>query len=170
LKKQCAALATLLLTCCCVAPPPPKPQDRPQPIPTPTPTATPVTPQGDDWRDWPITPGDWSYRATASGSNARFEVAGAASAELILICDTATRSIMIVRPVAAAASGAMTIQTSTGATAVPMSAGAARLPAANPLFDQIGFSRGRFMISIPGVPRLIAPAWPEILRVTEDCR
>ena len=34
----------------------------------------------------------------------------------------------------------------------------------------IGYSRGRFIIQQDGLPTLVIPAWPEIERVTEDCR
>ncbi|PZO89431.1 MAG: hypothetical protein DI623_10220 [Sphingomonas sanxanigenens] len=171
LKKQRAAIGLFLLTCSCVAPrqAPPTPAPKPAP-PPPAPTPTPVKPEGDDWRDWPITPGIWTYRATETGGNARFAAPGAQAAELMLICARQTREIMIVRPAAAAVTGTMTIQTSSGANAVPIRAGSATLPASSPLLDQMGYSRGRFMVTIEGVPRLIAPAWPEVLRVTEDCR
>lgn len=43
--------------------------------------------------------------------------------------------------------------------------------AANDSFlDALGFSRGRFVVEGGGLPTLVIPAWPEILRVVEDCR
>lgn len=43
--------------------------------------------------------------------------------------------------------------------------------AANDSFlDALGFSRGRFVVEGGGLPVLVIPAWPEILRVVEDCR
>lgn len=44
------------------------------------------------------------------------------------------------------------------------------LPAADPLFDQMAFSRGRFLVSVEGGGTLVVPAWPEFARVVEDCR
>ena len=44
------------------------------------------------------------------------------------------------------------------------------LPPADPLLDQIAFSRGRFLVQAEGGPSLILPAWPEPARVIEDCR
>jgi hypothetical protein len=38
------------------------------------------------------------------------------------------------------------------------------------LLDAIAFSRGRFMLEMPGAPTLYLPAWPELSRVIEDCR
>ena len=40
----------------------------------------------------------------------------------------------------------------------------------DPLLDAMAFSRGRFMVEMPGAPVLYLPAWPEVSRVIEDCR
>ena len=40
----------------------------------------------------------------------------------------------------------------------------------DPLLDAMAFSRGRFMVEVPGLPTLYLPAWPEVARVIEDCR
>ncbi len=40
----------------------------------------------------------------------------------------------------------------------------------DPLLDAIAFSRGRFMVEIPGFAALYLPSWPELSRVIEDCR
>ena len=70
---------------------------------------------------------------------------------------------------------AFTIRTSYGhrrlpAAAVHFNEMIADLPATDPLFDQMAFSRGRLLVQIEGGVALIIPAWPEIARVTEDCR
>jgi hypothetical protein len=44
------------------------------------------------------------------------------------------------------------------------------LGARDALVDAIGFSRGRFVVEGGGLAALVVPAWPEILRVAEDCR
>ena len=44
------------------------------------------------------------------------------------------------------------------------------IPARDPILDAMVFSRGRFMIEVPGLPTLYLPAWPEVARVVEDCR
>ena len=46
----------------------------------------------------------------------------------------------------------------------------ATLDARDPLWDQIIYSRGRFLIETAGMPPLIAPVRPEIARLVEDCR
>ncbi|HTG39492.1 hypothetical protein, partial [Sphingomonas sp.] len=120
-----------------------------------------------DWRDWPLTPGDWRYQATAGGSVARF---GANVASLT--CDRASRTVTF------AVQGAGTravVRTSSASRTLPMTpAGsgtvAARLGARDNLFDAMGFSRGRFVVEGVSARPLVIPAWPEILRVAEDCR
>jgi len=43
------------------------------------------------------------------------------------------------------------------------------LPASDPLFDQIAFSRGRVLVRTAGGD-LVLPIWPEPARLIEDCR
>ena len=45
-----------------------------------------------------------------------------------------------------------------------------RFAAGDPMLDAMGYSRGRFVLQQQGLPTLVIPAWPEIERVTEDCR
>ena len=70
-----------------------------------------------------------------------------------------------------------TIRTSTMARALPTQPTgaappyiAATLTPDDRLLDAIGFSRGRFVVEAPPLTALVVPAWPEILRVVEDCR
>lgn len=124
----------------------------------------------EDWRDWPVTPGDWRYRRTATGSVASFGATGAA-ALLSLSCDPRTRQITMLRPGTARL---LTIRTTSVTRAVPASpvagGSAAVFAATDPLLDAIGFSRGHFVVEGAGVPMLMLPAWAEVERVTEDCR
>ena len=155
------------------------PQTAP-PAPPPTPVAAvpvappPVATRSSDWRDWPLTPGDWTYRAEGGGSVARFGVAGA-DPLVMLRCDPAARRIRLT--VAGAGSAPLTIRTSSLVRALPVqpaggvpSAAKASLAASDGVFDAMGFSRGRFVIERPGSSTLVVPAWAEIERVTEDCR
>ncbi|WP_414899800.1 hypothetical protein ACMT1E_09155 [Sphingomonas flavalba] len=178
MKKQGAVLIMLLLASC-VAPPQTHAVHQPRPAPSapvsPAPPPTPVPANASsDWRDWPVTPGDWRYAAEGGGVS-RYGVAGRAT-ELILRCDRQARAIVLSRAAAGPVSGAMTIQTSSGANAVAVTQAAAgapaeaRLPATSPLLDQMAFSRGRFVVSLAGTARLVVPAWPEVSRVIEDCR
>jgi hypothetical protein len=107
------------------------------------------------WRDEPLTPGDWSYDAGAG--EARYP-------GFSLRCDSGRRQIAMSR---AGASGPLKLRTTYGERLVP--AGAA-VPVDDPLLDEIAFSRGRFTVEAQGVATLIMPAWPEPARVIEDCR
>ncbi len=141
------------------------------PLPTPAPTPTPLE---SDWRDWPLTPGTWVYRQDERGSIALYGRAGA-DAELTLRCDRARGRVYLSRRSDAAA--ALTVRTSTDrktldarpAGGVPAYA-AVELAPRDPLIDSMGFSRGRFLVQGGGASDLVLPAWPEILRVAEDCR
>ncbi|WP_230482502.1 hypothetical protein [Sphingomonas sp. Leaf21] len=147
------------------APAPVRPSPRPAP---PPPAPRPVL--GSDWRDWPLTPGDWRYQRTAQGSTAMFGTGGVT--RLTLICDPRTRQIRLGRP--ASVAGSVTIRTSSTTkivTAQAVAAGAEiALGANDPLLDAMAFSRGRFTIEQQGQVPLVIPAYAEIGRVIEDCR
>lgn len=165
-----AALGTALtLAAGCVpqreAPPEQEPieQPRPQPMPTPPPPPPPVA-----WEDAPATPGDWSYRAGAVPT-AQF----GANAPLFVVRCESGRQVSLAR-VGDGTGNVLTVRTSYGARSLPAAAQQGRLvavlPAADPLLDQIAFSRGRFAIEAAGTPMLVLPAWPEVTRVVEECR
>lgn len=155
----------------CVPRAAPPPVVAPQPVPTPTPTPAPTL--AGDWRDWPLTPGDWHYRATATGGVSTFGTAGAAPI-VTLACDRAARSLTLTRS-GAPAGGTMTLITTSRTTSVTGTADGrdgtmVRFAAGDPMLDAMGYSRGRFVLQQQGLPTLVIPAWPEIERVTEDCR
>ncbi|HEU4959179.1 MAG TPA: hypothetical protein VFT56_02125 [Sphingomonas sp.] len=173
MRKVLAPLALLMLAGCVpqVAPPPP-PAPAPRPLPAPAPAPTP-TPTG-DWRDWPLTPGDWSYRPAAGGSVSSFGVAGS-DAAFTIRCDAAQRRLTLTRAGSAPGAPPMTIVTTSTTRSLQSRPGAgatmtAALAASDPLLDAMGYSRGRFVVEQAGLPVLVIPAWPEIERVTEDCR
>lgn len=173
-------VATLFVSACVSAPPPPPavaaaPVAAPAAPPAPAPTLPPATPRG-DWRDWPLTPGDWVYRQDARGSIALFGRPGS-DAEVTLRCDRAAGVIYFSRRGAANSNPAMTVRTTSTARTLAMrptggspSYLAVTLAVRDPLLDAMGFSRGRFVIEQAGLPVLVVPAWAEILRVVEDCR
>ena len=164
----------VLVVACVPASRPPEPA-APTPIPRPVPRPLPVAPvQGADWRDWPLTPGTWSYRRDERGSIALFGPAGG-DAVLTLRCDLGARRLYLSR--AGTVATPLTIRTSTmlRSVAVQPTGGvpayvAATLATGDTLLEAIGFSRGRFVIEQAGAPTLVVPAWAEIERVTEDCR
>lgn len=149
-----AALAALILSACASKPAPaPAPSVRQAPVPVAAPP--PVEAGVGDWRDEPLTSGDWSYDPAAG--EARF-------ADFSLRCDSARRQVTLAR---AGASGPIRLRTTYGEHVLP--AGAA-LAAADPRLDEMAFSRGRFAVEAQGMTRLVLPAWPEPARVIEDCR
>ena len=73
---------------------------RPRPGPWPSrrrraPCARPA-PATTDWRDWPATPGDWSYATNPLGSAARFGHLGSVPM-LTLSCERAPRQVHLTR-------------------------------------------------------------------------
>ena len=172
-------IALIAVAGCAAAPtPPPRPATTaPPPIAAPAPVApSPAPAYRGDWRDWPLTPGDWVYRQDARGSIALYGPRGA-DAELTLRCDRNAAVIFVSRRGAAPGNAPMTVRTSSlvRAVATQPTGGspaymAASLPVRDALLDAMGFSRGRFVIEQATLPTLVVPAWPEILRVVEDCR
>lgn len=168
-------IALLLVAAGCV-PTTPRPTGSRTPIVHPPLPPAPVLPppQAADWRDWPVTPGTWTYRRDERGAVALFGQSGA-DALAVLRCDAANHRLFLSR--AGAAAGPFTVRTSsvarqlpTGATGGAPAYSAATLPASDPLFDAMAFSRGKFTLEQPGQPPLVLPAWAEVGRVVEDCR
>jgi hypothetical protein len=151
------------------APPRPTPVTTPQaPVPRPTLTG--------DWRDWPVTPGDWVYRKDARGGLSLFGPTGG-DALFTMRCDAARHQVYLSRAGTAAGDPPMTIVTTSMTRALPSrpTGGtppymASALSPQDRLLDAMGYSRGRFVVQQAGMSTLVIPAWPEVERVTEDCR
>ncbi|TPG49804.1 hypothetical protein [Sphingomonas glacialis] len=172
---RCAVFATLAILAGCVGSPTPPRAVAPRVAP-PRPVSPPPAPvaQAADWRDWPVTPGDWSYRVDARGSIALFGTPGV-DALLTLRCDRQTNMVYLSRqgrasaPLTLRTSGlarSVTVQPTGGAPAYVATA----LTPRDPILDAMAFSRGRFLVEQSGMPTLVVPAWAEVGRVTEDCR
>ncbi|HET9638510.1 MAG TPA: hypothetical protein VFP12_04815 [Allosphingosinicella sp.] len=148
---------TALLLSACAGRPEPAPRAA-APVrqgPAPEAAPPPVETSAGDWRDQPLTPGDWSYDSSAG--EARY-------AGFSLRCDGARRQVVLSL---AGAAGPLRLRTTYGDHAL---ASGAALAAADPRLDELAFSRGRFVIEAPGTASLILPSWPEPARVVEDCR
>ena len=169
-----ALLATGLLASCSeqrVAPPPQPTPTRtpsrvyPPPPPAPTPRGRPQV----NWRDAPITPGDWHWSLVRGQSTARF-----GNGELELRCDRAAAQVTILRSGVAQGPVPVSILTSTATrafTGAPAgNAVVVSLAARDGLLDAMVFSRGRFAVEVAGLPTLYVPSWAEVSRVVEDCR
>lgn len=175
-----AGAAPLALAACAPKPAPqpaPPPVATPAPSPTPTPSPVAAQPAYANWMDAPQTPGDWHYADDGNFRLAGFGVDRTEQGtEFILSCDQARQRIALARKSRASAPVVMSIRTETmdrTLTAKPRDDHAlvlVALPASDPLFDAMAFSRGRFAVETEGEPTLYLPSWPEVTRVIEDCR
>jgi len=172
-----AALACLMVGGCvpsvpqpAPAPPPPAATPAPPP-PAPPPIAVEVpTPTYENWMDAPQNPGDWHYRRAGTTTRASFAAPGE-SPLFELVCEGGGQVALLRRGEGAQALRVLTesVERTLPATS-RAGAIAALLPARDPLLDAMAFSKGRFGVSVQGLPTLYLPAWPEVTRVIEDCR
>ncbi len=175
-----AAAASALMLASCVGPgaspaPAPVRPATPRPAaPTPAPAAPTVDRHEGDWSFAPLSAGEWVHRRDGNASVALFGTAGG-NAAAMLRCEAG--QLLIGRAAGPAGASGLNLRTSFAERAlttralnanVPMQV--ASLPATDPLFDQIIYSRGRFVIESQGQSPLIVPTRPEIARVIEDCR
>jgi hypothetical protein len=181
--RRLIGMAMLVTVASCVpAPrepaPAPPPPPSPRPTPPPPPAGFPDAPPRIDWRDTPLTPGRWLWRRDAAGASLSQYGMPGVEALFAMRCDAGRRMIAFSRAGSLVTSPAsMTVRTSFGAFAFPAQnkGGVAggivgELPASDPRLDQLAFSRGRFLVDVPGQTRLVVPSWPEAARVIEDCR
>lgn len=164
----------------CVAPravPPAQPAPPPQAPAAPSPPAAP-TPEryAGDWSVADATPGDWRYVAEGGTSLARFAGPdGGVLAELSCASGTIslTRTGIIPQDIAAF----INVRSSFAERRLPIQSAnqsarrlTTRLPARDPLWDQLIYSRGRFLIEATMQVPVILPTRAEVARVIEDCR
>ncbi len=148
------------------AAPPPEPTPPPAPPPpAPAPTPAPSPEPEGDWRDVPLSAGDWSLRE-------RMASFGSPGAPVFALrCDGGR--VRIAR-IGSPGGRSIAVRTTYGERVLPADAegGAlvATLPANDGLLDEMAFSRGRFLVRADGAAPLFLPAWPEPARVIEDCR
>jgi len=151
--------------------------DTPPPAPAAAPVAAPppvaAVAHDGDWRDWPLTPGNWRYVRGAPVSAARY--GDARTAAFVVQCDATKRQVTIMR---AGSSNQIEIIASNrtarfpaghvmdGATAMS----AVILSANDSFLDAMAFSRGRIAVKSPGLADMAIPAWAEPARAIEDCR
>ena len=107
----------------------------------------------------PIAAGQWSYAASATGSEARY------GTYIAIRCDRAARTVSIYQP--SLPNSSLSVSTSELTRTLPVGG---RLLANDSLLDAIAFSRGRFLISGGSGSPLAIPSWPEPARAIEDCR
>lgn len=175
----------------CVAPhaPPPAASSAPRPAPTARAAPQPFraaprveptyadAPPRLDWRDIPLTPGRWVWQGGAGRESLSHYGEPGQPPSLTLRCDLSRRIVTISRDGRLGGAGGMIVTTSFGAFTLAARDGGSGAPAIvaevaanDPRLDQIAFSRGRFLVDLPGQAQLVVPAWPEAARVIEDCR
>ena len=115
-------------------------------------------------RTTPLAAGQWSYAATASGSEARF------GERFVIRCDRNARRVTLrrIELVMTAPATAMIVTTDLATHTVPAHGVVANT---DRVLDAIAFSRGRFIVNGGGSgSQLVAPVSPEAARSIEDCR
>jgi hypothetical protein len=121
-----------------------------------------------------VSPGSWSYRAAAGGSEASF-IDGTGAARMVIVCGKVTRLVTLSR-ISSAPASSMSFWTSSLSRNLPSRFDQltgrviAQLGASDALLDAMAFSRGRFAVSMPGSPSLVLPVGAEVDHVVEDCR
>lgn len=185
--RQIIAFAALPLLASCVAPreaavPMPAPAPAPRPAPAPAPTAV-VERYAGDWSvaDLDLGGRDWAYRREGSGSLATLGDYPRHIAHLV--CGSGRLTIARAGTLSGGIAVSLNIRTSFAERSLPVETAvgsgragtaamleAASLPASDPLWDQIIYSRGRFVIEAAGNRPMIVPTGAELARVVEDCR
>lgn len=162
LRDLAAMLAAMAMMASCAprpappapAPPPPRPAPTPPPPPAPPPPAA-------DWTLGQLSDGDWRMSGDGAAAAATFE--GGAGPVFRIACAGPGR-ISLYAPAAPGAT--LSVQTTYGERVL----NAAELAAADPLLDQMAYSRGRFLVRAGGAAELVLPSWPEPAWVIEQCR
>jgi hypothetical protein len=170
--------AMLPILASCVAPSRPAPTPAPRPAasaPAPAPAAPAIAPEryAGDWSVADLTPGDWRYSASGNDSSVRFGEGNNILAELR--CAGGTLTLVRNSTINSDGTAYITVRSSFGERRLPSplrGAGliTASLPAADPLWDQIIYSRGRVLIESTRQAPIIVPTRAELARVIEDCR
>ena len=129
-----------------------------------------------DWRDRPMTPGNWHWSAAGSISAARYQTRDGGTV-MAIVCDQRSRRIALQVQAKGGPDVPVVVTTTSlkrllsGRTESALSGIATvALDPRDPLLDAMVFSRGRFMIEVPGSQGRYLPSWTEMSRVIEDCR
>ncbi len=116
--------------------------------------------------------GSWTYSTQAGVSDAVFMDARG-QARVRLRCTRNLRRVSI-STFAPAATGVLTVLTSSGQRSLAARFEAmqilADVPAMDAVLDALAFSRGRFALLVAGGGPLVVPTAPELGRIVEDCR
>ncbi len=176
LTPRIASLMVMSLLASCVAP---QATPAPAPAPTPAPVATPPAPQpvrdryAGDWTTADLSAGEWARQTDQRSGKARAIFGDDA---MSIICRSGQITLNRHGIVPAEAAIQLRVRSSFGERVVPARYDMASrnlylaLPASDQLWDQMLYSRGRFLVEASSQPPLLVPTRPEIARVIEDCR
>jgi hypothetical protein len=117
-----------------------------------------------DWRNRPLTSGNWTWRSSPDASEAVFS--DSRGPQFVLRCTRATRRVSFSRT---GASPAAPIRIATTSSERLLPVGNMVL-ASDPLLDAISFTRGRLWVDVAGSFPLVLRSAPEAARSIEDCR
>ena len=167
------ALIPLLASCVGPSAPvaPPRPVAAPAPVPVPAPSS-PVTPPtvdrySGDWSVADVAPGEWHYASSQRGSMARF-VSGSGPVQASISCTNGQITLARAGVIPADMAVMLNIRNSFAERSLPIRIDTAHrmltatLPAADPLWDQLIYSRGRFLIEATRQAPIIVPTQPEL--------
>ncbi len=160
----------------CVAPQA-TPQPAPAPAPAtvaPAPTPRPVSDRyAGDWSTADLSPGEWA-RQTAGRTGESRAIFG--DGALSIACSAGQIRLSRQGIIPADAAIQFRMRSSFGERALPARYDMTSrslyltLPASDALWDQIIYSRGRFLVEASFQLPLLVPTRPEVARVIEDCR
>lgn len=176
--KYALPFTLLPLLASCAAPSVPPPATLPAPPAAPRVTSAPAAVldrYAGDWSVDDLTPGEWRISRSDSGSRVTF-TDGRSAVQAIIACGNGALSLSRSGAVPADAAVMMRVRTSFAQRALSVRVDRdarlihTSLDKRDPLWDQIAYSRGRFLIETSFQPPLIVPVRPEISRVIEDCR
>ena len=180
MRRYLLPFAALPLLASCVGPGPVAPEPA-APVATPPVRSAPAPAVvvdrylGPDWSTDALSPGEWRLDRNSAGVRASFAEANG-PAQLVIGC--ANGQVSIARRGHAPADAAMTMRVRSSFAQRDLSLRVDRqavllhatLPARDTLWDQISYSRGRFLVETSFQAPLIVPVRAAVARVIEDCR
>ncbi len=164
----------------CASPRAPAPSPVPPPVQRPAPPAGPVV-TGErapaSWDVADLSPGEWRLREDAGAGSAQFGVPGQ-RAEAALSCSRGQLTLVRLAPnLSVGARHHLRVRTSYGEHHLPATHDTAGTPtlsatvgARSPMWDEVSYSRGRFVVEGSGVAPLIIPVRSELIHLLERCR
>lgn len=180
MKRFLSSSAIVLMLGSCVGTPAPVPAPARPPVAASPRPSLPAGPAAErfagDWSVADVPVAEWRYSRQGGISAARLIGSSATDVRAMLSCEGGNISIIRPGDLPMDIATVMTVRTSAGERRLPLMANHsnrtiyATLPARDPMWDQIAYSRGRFVIEATMQAPLLAPVRPELLRVIEDCR